>query len=156
MKSQQHIRAEYVAASPANWNLFGERLMEIEREAFGDLAFSAEAMRADIDDPSAVLILLRESERIVGFAYALPEGEKTACVVDIVIEKSHRGRGLVAPIMACMEARLKEAGYEWLVEHAMVDNGYADKIERNYGGRIVESGDFVGEYGRQRHFRIRL
>ncbi|HXK39960.1 MAG TPA: GNAT family N-acetyltransferase [Candidatus Paceibacterota bacterium] len=150
------ISVELIAPSPSNWEAFGTQLFDIEKSAFGEQAFDKEMMEADIRDPKATLVVLRDADSIVGFTYALPEGEGVARIVDTAIVKEHQNKGLVSMLMSCLETKLKNDGYEYVTRDSMIENGYADKITRKYGPRIVETQDFTGAYGKQRHFKIKL
>lgn len=148
-----------VITSKDIWKDFGQQIFEIEKSVFQDQAFSEEYLKKDLSDPKLILAVLKDGDSIIGFVYALPtnsDPENTAGIVDIAIKKEHQGKGLVAPLMSCIEKELKNNGYEYFIEHAMVDNGYADKIDKNYASRIIERNDFIGEYGKQRFFKIKL
>ena len=145
-----------IASMSSNWETFGKQILLIEQEVFAEKAFSEEMLRSDISDSKAILAVLKNVDTIIGFAYALPEEKNVSCVVDIAILKDYQKKGLVAILMHSLEAELKKNGYEYITEHAMVENGYADKITKNYSSRIIETRDFVSEYGKQRYFKIRL
>jgi ribosomal protein S18 acetylase RimI-like enzyme len=150
------ISVELIEPSSSNWELLGKEVFKIERKIFADKAFSEEMMRSDLDNPTTRLVLLKDNGSVIGFTYALPEGEKIAGIVDVAIKKEYQHQGLVGKLMSCLEAKLKQEGYEYIITHAMVENGYADKIVKSYGSRIVETKEFVGEYGKQRYFKIHL
>ncbi len=151
------ITAEIIkSASSSNWEALGQQIFSIERSVFAEKAFSEEMLKSDINDSKVVLAILKDDNSIIGFAYALPEDEHVSCIVDIAIIKGYQNKGLVAILMPCLEEELKRGGYEYMIEYAIVENGYADKIQKNYASRIIESKDIVGEYGKQRYFKIRL
>ncbi|HYC83119.1 MAG TPA: GNAT family N-acetyltransferase [Candidatus Paceibacterota bacterium] len=152
----QSISAEIIAPSPSNWKNVGREIYAIEQSVFSEKAFGQEMMAADLNDPQAVLAVLKDQKTIVGFAYALPDDRETAHIVDVVIAPSYQHKGLVAKLMSCLERQLKNNGYKYIETEAMVENGYADKILKNYNAQIIETEEFTGPYGEQRYFKIRL
>jgi ribosomal protein S18 acetylase RimI-like enzyme len=145
-----------------SWNDVAETVIAIEREAFAEKAFSDEDLASDFQDTRNIVALLRstDSDAIIGFSYAKPlddERERTAFIWDTVIREEFRHKHLVGVLMQCLEAELKERGYEYLEREAAIANGYAENISKHYKGRIVEQGkphDSI--YGQQIFFRIRL
>ncbi|EKD24003.1 MAG: hypothetical protein ACD_81C00131G0006 [uncultured bacterium] len=150
------IHVEFITPSSLNWNTLGSQIYNIEVSIFGEESLSEEMMRDDINDPEVTLVLLKKDESIVGFTYALPESGGVARIVDTVIIKERQSKGLISMLMTCLETELRKKGYEYVTRDAMVDNGYADKITRNYSSRIIETRDFIGEWGKQRYFKIRI
>lgn len=149
----------YEVVSISNLDIYSEdfkQILAIEQSIFGEKAFPEEVMKSDLSNPMTILAVLKDNGVIIGFAYAEPESKRVSCISDIAIAREYQGKGLVAPLMARMEEELKRSGYKWMTEHAMVENGYADKVQKNYAARIIKSEEFVGEYGKQRYFKIRL
>jgi hypothetical protein len=58
--------------------------------------------------------------------------------------------------MQKLEEELRAKGVKWLTREAAVKNGYADKIQKHYGDRIVETGERMSPWGLQCYFRIKL
>ncbi|MEK7506296.1 MAG: GNAT family N-acetyltransferase [Patescibacteria group bacterium] len=150
------MSAEFIPPSPSNWEIFGNQIYKIERNIFGEKSLDEKMMESDINSPEANLVLLKDGDAVVGFTYALPESEGVARIVDTVIAKEYQKKGLVAILMSSLEAELKRKGYEYVTRDAMVDNGYAGKIAKNYSSGIVETREFMGEWGKQRYFKIKL
>lgn len=150
------ITTELLTPHLSNSEVVVAQIYAIEQVVFGDKSFSKEMIASDLDEPDVVMVVLKDGDVIIGFVYALPEAEKVACVVDVAIVPKYQNQGLIAGLMLCLETELKRRGYEYMTEHAMVDNGYADKIVKNYASRIIEMSDFFGEYGKQRYLKIRL
>lgn len=138
------------------WKIYGEKIFAIESAVFGMDAFTEAALRSDICDRKNILTVLRDDEEVIGFAYVLPENENCCCLVDIAILGEYQNRGLVGVLMTCLEKRLIVNEYKYMTQYAMVENGYADSVEKHYGSRIVEMNDHIGEYGRQKYFKILL
>jgi hypothetical protein len=150
------ISAHLIKPSSSNWKTFGEQIYKIEKDVFGKKSLDEKMMESDINDTNASLALLKEGDSIVGFTYALPESEGVARIVDTVLAKEYQNKGYVALLMTTLEIELEKKGYEYVTRDAVIENGYADKITKNYISQIVETSEFVGEWGKQRHFKIRL
>lgn len=110
---------------------------------FGENSLDEKMMESDINDPKTILVLQDENS-VVGFTYALPESEGVACIVDTVLVKEYQNRGFISILMSCLETELRKKGYEYVTRDAMVENGYADKIIKNYSTKIVETRGFIG------------
>lgn len=156
MIENDQIDAVCLPASPRNWDAVGTRIYEIEYDCFGESSLSREMMKTDLNDAETCLVILKTSSRIVGFTYAIPESDGVARIVDTVIEKEYRHKGLVSRLMTCLESELREKGYDFITRDSLVSNGYAEKIARHYSGRIVEMADIDSQWGKQRHFKIRI
>jgi hypothetical protein len=113
-------------------------------------------MKADMNDPNTSWVVLMYGGSIIGFTYAVPESERTARIVDTVISKEYQHRGYVALLMACLEDDLRKKGYGFVTRDSMIENGYADKIAEHYADRVVEMRDIESQWGRQRHFKIKI
>jgi hypothetical protein len=150
------ISAHLIKPSPSNWKTFGEQIYKIEKDIFGEKSLDEKMMESDINDTNTSLVLLKEGDSIVGFTYSLPEGDGIARIVDTVLTKEYQNKGYVALLMKALEIELKKKGYKYITRDAVIENGYADKITKNYTSQIVETNEFVGEWGEQRHFKIRL
>jgi ribosomal protein S18 acetylase RimI-like enzyme len=150
------IFAELVPPSTSNWGLFGEQIYKIEENIFGKESLKRDMLELDINDPKTVLVLLKDDSCIVGFTYATPESDGVARIVDTVIVKEYQGKGLVSKLMVCLEAELKGQKYEYITRDVMIENGYANKVEKNYISKIVEMKDLDSQWGKQRHFKIRI
>ena len=146
----------HISPPPIEWETLGKDIYAIETAIFGSKAFSESFLQTDLSNHDVVVAILKDGDKVIGFAYALPEDEETVCVADIAISAEYQNRGLVATIMSCLETALKQKGYLYMTEHAMVENGYAAKIKKHYNARIIETSDFVGEYGKQTYFKIHL
>jgi ribosomal protein S18 acetylase RimI-like enzyme len=150
------ITLEVITPNTSNWEKYGSQIFSIETEVFNEKSFSEEMMSVDINDLKTILVILKDEDLIIGFTYATPEKEKVSCVADIAITKNYQNKGLVSILMSSLEEEMRKSGYDYVIEHAMVENGYADKILKNYKSRIIETREFVGEYGKQRYFKISL
>ena len=150
------IFAEFVTPSPSNWDILGDQIYKIEQSIFGEESLDKEMMRSDINDPKMNLVLLKDDTSIVGFTYAVPENEESVRIVDTVILKEYQHRGFVSMLMSYLETELKKGGYTYITRDALVENGYADKIIKNYSSRIIETKEFTSKWGKQKYFKIKL
>lgn len=156
MVSKYMISVSLIQPSLSNWDKWGEELFSIETKVFEEKSFTKEMMQTDISDPNTLLALLKDEDKIVGFAYTVAESENVAGLVDIAILQEYQGNKYVGVLMSALEEELKKEGYTHLVQYSMIHNGYADKVQKHYGSRIVESKDIVSEYGRQIYYKIKL
>ncbi|GAC1514882.1 MAG: hypothetical protein NVS2B16_22300 [Chloroflexota bacterium] len=166
---QRRITADVFHPSMSAWLDVRADIMRIETEQFGDGAFDEEYLAYEFTDPANTVVLMRDTETdtVFGFTYAIPVGDvdparwappdHTAYICDTALDHDHQRRGLVADMMAVLEEELRRRGYRYLERDAAVSNGYADKIARAYGDRIVaQSEPHSSDYGMQVFFRIRL
>jgi GNAT superfamily N-acetyltransferase len=150
------------------WHAIAGDVMRIEREAFGRGAFEEAYLRSEFEAPeNAAVLLQRDGVVVAGFTLAGPidrfdqgryrESKETAYISDTVIEATARGQRWIAVLMEGLERELRRRGYRFVERHAAVANGYAGKISRAYGDRVVCRGrPLPSEWGPQAFFRIRL
>lgn len=159
--------------------------MRIETESFGPNADDVNTMMENFAHSENVVVLVKNSEgQIVGFTYTKPAitvyrkefkkrvrsrkfnfmTENTAYVYNTAFSKKNQHLGLVTLLMADLETTLSERGYEYMDRDSADEpiegqrETYADKVARNYAGRIVHTYKHFSDYGygKQRFFRIRL
>lgn len=150
------IKAELVTPSVSNWDTYGLNLMNIEQEVFKDKAFDPEEMQIDINDSGTLLVVLKDNDKIIGFSYATKEDDNTSCIIDTALLPDHQNKRLVSLINNLMTESLKKYNYKFIIRYAMIDNGYADKIEKAYKDKIIEKYDLESKWGKQRFFKIIL
>ncbi len=151
------IRAESFDRTARAWDRVGERIGEIEREVFGDDAFSPDELRAAFTGPKSLAVLLRDGTVLVGYTQAGPaRAPDTYYIANTAIAKSHQGRGLIRVLMERLYADVRAAGAHFIERDAAIANGYADKIVRFHAADIVRTRDHDSPYGRQRFIRMRL
>jgi len=110
-------------------------------------------------NPENVVVLLHVNNELVGFTCGIKDDEHAdSLYVDITeIHPDWQGNKFVTAIIPRLEYIAKERGYKFLTRHAAVGNGYAEKVARSYGDRVVESYSHTSdEYGELRFFKIRL
>jgi ribosomal protein S18 acetylase RimI-like enzyme len=150
------VKAELMQPSVNNWEYVGAEIFNIEKAVFLQDAFEEKFLKKDLTKLETVLVILKDGERIIGFAYSVPETDAVARIVNIAILPAFQGKGHVSSLMNTLETELIKQRYKYFTESAMIDNGYAEKILKHYSSRIVETYEFNGMYGWQRYFKIRL
>jgi len=151
------VRAESFDRTARAWDRVRERVGEIEREVFGDDAFSPDELRAAFTGPKSLAVLLRDGTVLVGYTQAGPaRAPDTYYIANTAIAKSHQGRGLIRVLMERLYADVRAAGAHFIERDAAIANGYADKIVRIHAADIVRTRDHDSPYGRQRFIRMRL
>jgi len=161
------IKATLYNSKELSWEKIKREIISIEREAFGEKSFSDKQLAIGFQYEKSVIVLLKDDQKIIGFTYAqpaevftkenIPNKEKTAWVVDVVIKKEFRGRNLVGSMASVLEEELKKRGYEYFVTNAAIANNYAKNISDVYKDRIVkQEGPHDSEWGPQISFIIKL
>lgn len=141
-----------------SWSEIGARVVEIEREVFGDDAFSAAELRGSFLRPRSIAALLVEGAGfVVGYSYAAPaRARATYYISNTAIAKSYQGRGLVKLLMEKLYAGIRAAGARFIERDVAIANGYADMLTRVHAAEILETFDHDSEYGPQRFIRMRV
>src|SRR3989442_3020712 len=142
----------------ASWRRVGRGTLELERAEWGARAFSSREMRREVSNPDSVIGSLWDRETLIGFAIAGPAWSRgRASLFNVLIDPGYRGRGLVWPLIARVEAELAARGYLDLDIDARVENGFADATLRRYESRsFVVAADRPSPYGPQRTIRVAL
>lgn len=162
------ITTKIFTPSLANWELIKNKILFIEKEAFGSGAFGEEKIMTDFLDPKNIVVLLKDqtTDEVVGFTYAKPfEPEtddspalpgETAWVWDTVIQKEYRGRSLLGQMMSVLEIELKKLGFKYMERNALTANDFAENISKHYKDRIIKNFPLDSRWGPQIFFRIKL
>ncbi|HET9809615.1 MAG TPA: GNAT family N-acetyltransferase [Candidatus Limnocylindria bacterium] len=143
------------------WNTIKDRIAELERECFGEDAFSANELRLAFNSRQSVVVLLwqglPEDGRLIGYTQAQPADDPaTYYIANTAIARSHQGRGLVKLLMDRLYADVRAAGGRFIERDAAIANGYADKIVRFHAADVLETFDHDSPYGPQRFIRMRV
>ena len=142
----------------STWRELGPRMLELERQEWGERAFSAREMRWQATNRDAVVMTSWDRSTLIGFAVAGPAWtEGRASLLNVLVDPAYRGQGLVWPLIAAVERELLVRGIRELDIDARVENGFADNVERRYGARaeVIEA-DHPSRYGPQRTLRVTL
>lgn len=147
---------------PGQWAGIRNEVLAIEAAAFGDQGYNEQdehLLQTVFETPGNInfLLLDEQSRAIVGYTLVeLQEHSKTAHIRRIAIIPKEQGRGNVGRLMQVLEAELLLRGTHYLTLDAEVANGYADKVQRHYGNRVIEKEDRLASSGQRRFFRIAL
>lgn len=119
-------------------------------------------------DPESIVVILRgQDNNFIGYTLAMSidrmdpsraaEKKETAYMYYTVVAESYRGQGLISRLTDPLLLELNKRGYRYVERDAKIGNGYADNIEKNSQGSIVESydADKFG-LGKQRFFKISI
>ncbi|MGH8512705.1 MAG: GNAT family N-acetyltransferase, partial [Gammaproteobacteria bacterium] len=147
--------------STRSWSTITDRIAELERECFGEDAFSANELRLAFNSRRSVVALLWErlsdNDRLIGYTQAQPADDPaTYYIANTAIARSHQGRGLVKLLMDQLYANVRAAGGRFIERDAAIANGYADKIVRFHAADVLETFDHDSPYGPQRFIRMRV
>lgn len=137
------------------WRTFAH----LERREWGKQAFPPTYFRKRLRRRDAVIVVLSARDGdIAGFITAIPDASAPGAlyVEDTLVDVPYRGRGLVALMSRALEDEGRRRGYRYLTRDAAIRNGYADKLERAYAGRVLERFDHPSPYGPQRYLKLAL
>jgi ribosomal protein S18 acetylase RimI-like enzyme len=156
------IRVESWSRESARpWSTIKDRIAEIERDVFGEDAFSPSELHLAFNGRQSVVVLLWEGPlaggRLIGYTQAQPaDAPATFYIANTAIARSHQGRGLVRLLMGQLYADVRAAGARFIERDAAIANGYADKIVRFHAADVLETFDHDSPYGQQRFIRMRV
>jgi ribosomal protein S18 acetylase RimI-like enzyme len=157
-ESAPPVQVESVDDIPQKWDLLKEDVLKIETECFGDESLTEEDFQAIFQSNDAILALLKRGNQTIGFTFGGPDEdeENTLTIYSTAITSHEQGKGYVAQLMQVLESEARTKGYTFLSRYAAKYNGYADKIQKNYGHRVVDSFEKESELGPQQYFKIKL
>ncbi len=144
------------------WNTIGQRIVEIERDCFGEDAFSPYELRRAFTGRQNLAVLLWDGpvlggDLLIGYTQAQPaEAADTYYIANTAIAKSHQGRGLIKLLMVRLYADVRAASARFIERDAAIANGYADTLTRLHADDILERFDHDSEHGPQRFIRMRV
>jgi ribosomal protein S18 acetylase RimI-like enzyme len=158
--SEIHVES-WGRGSTRPWNTIKQRIVELERECFGQDAFSASELRLAFNGRDSLVVILwdgpSEGGTLIGYTQAQPgDDPQTYYIANTVIAKSHQGRGLVRLLMDRLYADVRAAGARYIERDAAIANGYADKIVRYHAADVLKTLDHPSPYGPQRFIRMRV
>ena len=137
------------------------------------LAFQKDRLRwlrllAMFNSPACTIAVLRSlNEEIVGFSVIIPIGEfdhnreaengETAYISNTALHPNYQNRGLSTGLLDTIDEYLRKEGYQYVERHARINNGYAAKLLRRYGEKVLDSKIVDQETNQPRQWmRIRL
>lgn len=157
-ESAPEINVEIYNPSAHTWSIIKDDILNLEETCFPETAFSEEELREGFESSEYIIALLKKGSKIIGFTYGKPDSktEGALYIETTDIDPAEQGKGNIVPLIAALEDEARKRGYVFLTRNAARDNGYAEKIKRSYGDRVVESYDNDSVYGPQTYFKIRL
>ena len=160
-ESEPKILTELYNADENEWDEIWPSIERIEDECFPDKGLGEEYLKEVFGDKNNIVVLVRRDKQIIGFTCGIPDTTVAdAIYIDTTeITSSEQGQKHVVKLMEQLEGESRRRNYKFLTRDAEIANGYADKIEKNYGNRILESHDHESEFSNgemQRFFKITL
>jgi hypothetical protein len=164
----ERFRAKVYDSNQHPWATIRTDIIGIHAEAFGSALTFEDLIKLRFRNHRATISLLTDDSEVAGFSIAVPVGQElvrrdndttTAFVAPTAIRKCYRKQGLLPILLGTLDEELLRKGYEYTERYALIDEGYADTLQRAYGARVVYSRDFrinSGGVKNLRHLRIRL
>jgi len=153
-QSPAEVKVEKYEAN--SWIGIREQIMAIEDATFNNTGYGEGMMENLFEDQNNLNYLLKDSDgKIIGYTQALIDGD-SAYIMNTAIKPEYQGKGNVGALMKDLELELRTRGVKWITRDSAVENGYADKIQKHYGERVVETRERMSPWGKQRHFKIEL
>ncbi|MFC1787737.1 GNAT family N-acetyltransferase [Patescibacteria group bacterium] len=139
------------------WNKIRDQIMNIEQSAFREGGYSEDQLEQEFSNPDSVAVVLKDGRKIVGYSTAIPDKSdkkgETLYISSTALLPDYRGKGLVSDVMFRLDIEAQKRGYKYYTRDARVDNGYIDKIKRNY--EVVEEGEVKKTiHGLQQHVKV--
>ncbi len=161
LESEPKISVELYNASENDWDEIWPAISKLEDECFPGKGLGEEYLKGIFANEASIIVLLKQGKRIVGFTCGIPdENVAEAIYIDTTeITPTEQGKRHIVSLMCQLEDESRNRGYKYLTRDAEVLNGYADKIAKTYGDKVLESHDHESEYsmgGLQRFFKIEL
>lgn len=155
--SEAEVKYFAEIVKPEDWDKYKEGLMDVENQAFSGTGFSERFLRNLVENEYNFTFMVKDGEKVVGYVNATPQSEESVYITSIAVLPSHQGRGIVGVLSSALEAEIVRKGYIYTEEDANDDNGYAEKIKKHYGDKVV----FFGEphdspWGKQRFIKIKV
>ena len=157
-EAQPGVSIEFFNPEENSWEDVREAILRLEEECFPGGGFEEEYLKENFENPKSIVVLLKSEGKIIGFSYAIPDEDVEGAVyIDTTeILPDEQNKKHVVSIMNALEGEARNRGYTYLTRNAAIENGYADKIAKNYEGKILETSDNDSEWGPQRYFKIAL
>lgn len=173
-----HFVPEVFDRSPKSWEKVKEEILPMTEEGLGwgestpllgqtNEIVAFPDISSAFQSPDSTAVLLRDAGgKVIGYTLSFPfekmdpESAKhipgASYIYFTVLDKDHRGQGLVGKITDPLFEELSRQGFETVVRDSMIDNGYAGTVTRHYGDSIRGAIDheYWPEVGRQTRFVI--
>lgn len=91
-----------------------DELNPLHAEGFDHAVLPADDWVAQVERHSLGWVTAREGDRLVGFVNVAWDGGVHAFLLDTLVPRSHRRRGIATRLVALAVERAAEAGCEWL------------------------------------------
>ena len=121
------------------------RLLEIERDAFGEHAWPAELFRSYHDDREASLFLVVRVGRVMaGYVIAVHSRADSVEIESLAVHSRFRRRGVASVLFEAVLRRARRLGVNWIGLMVRRDNDAAIRFYRGLG--FVRTATVSGYY----------
>ncbi|PIR85369.1 hypothetical protein COU15_00900 [Candidatus Kaiserbacteria bacterium CG10_big_fil_rev_8_21_14_0_10_45_20] len=129
-----------------------DTLLEINKTAFPTEVFNHSLVRKVLKEKQTVLAVLTDAEtqKIVGYALTTTTNKPHAAhyIANAIIPE-FQGQRLVKALSEKVEEELRNKGFLFVTRDTRTSDGYADKVRKAYGKRVLKeekSFNILGEY----------
>ncbi len=115
-----------------------DAVIAIERAAYPQDAWSADAMASQLENPNTCYLIAEESGAVVGYAGMLaPRGAESAEVHTVTVTETHRRRGIGRRMLVTLLEEAAERGAKEVFLEVRVDNPAAQDLYRSLGFEVL-------------------
>ena len=148
-RPNQRINTEVYNPEIIPWRYIRKPIEDIDKVAIPKISFGSTLLKTMFVDPKNTVILLRSSQKIIGYAVAKPIGEidrnrteenaETAYVSITALHPNFQRQRLVHPLLDALDEELQRRGYRYVERAARIAFGYARTLEEKYRDFIVNT-----------------
>lgn len=141
--------------TPDIWEQIKESILKIEKGAFDGKGYTEEQLAKEFSNPDNIVVVIKDGDDVIGYNTSLPQSEDTLWVSSTALLPKYQGQGLVSDIMYSLDIEARNRGYEYYERTAAVENGYAEKLKRNYEV-VEERNPSESPYGLQQYLKMKI
>jgi ribosomal protein S18 acetylase RimI-like enzyme len=150
-KKEEKIEVELYAL----WARYRTDILRTEARCFGPNGSDEGDLELEVKS-ALFLAVIRKGDRAFGYCLVNRRWPDTAYINFTAIDPEFQDKGHLGTLISAVEDELRLIGYQYMERNCRIQNGYADKVQTHYAGRIVSTHDHQSLLGPLRFFRIAL
>jgi ribosomal protein S18 acetylase RimI-like enzyme len=139
----------------ALWARYRTDILRIEARCFGANGSDEGDLESGVKT-ALFLAVIRKGDKAFGYCLVNRRWPDTAYINYTAIDPEYQDQGHLGTLIGAVEDELRLIGYPYMERNCRIENGYADKVQKHYGDRIVSMHDHQSLLGPLRFFRIAL